>query len=335
MKYINEWSNKEIKTHVDSYVTGYEDLALNEVDIAGEGNMNFALRLKFSGDQSLIMKQSPPFCAKFPDIPAPQMRIESEQLYYKVANTNPKVFKRSPEILGFDSDARILYMSDLGEGSDYEACYEDQKLTNSELKTLCDYLSELHSIDCTNIHFENAPMRELNHQYIFDLPFKGAQGVIDLDEITPGLNDMSKKLSTMTQLKAKVSSLGEIYLKDAKCLIHGDYYPRSWLKTDKGIFIIDPEFGFEGRAEFDVAVFMAHMGMCSQYHNTFEYLKTNYLAQDGFDWDLALDFCAVEMLRRVFFVSQLPLKNDIKFKEKLFEASTNRLTKESHFEEII
>jgi len=61
------------------------------------------------------------------------------------------------------------------------------------------------------------------------------------------------------ELTLRAKELGDLYLSDGPTLLHGDFYPGSWLRTTQGIRIIDPEFAFTGAAEFDVGVFAAHL----------------------------------------------------------------------------
>ena len=50
---------------------------------AGEGNMNCVRRAILDTGASLIVKQSLPYVAKYPDIPAPIERIAREHAFYQ------------------------------------------------------------------------------------------------------------------------------------------------------------------------------------------------------------------------------------------------------------
>lgn len=333
MNYINNWSLDEFQEHLDVFVGSFKGLKIIDSKIAGEGNMNYAIRLFFENSGSIIIKQSPPYCAKFEDIPAPENRIFAERDFYKIANTSIKVKKFSPQILGFDSDSRIMYMTDLGVGSDFDFCYDHTRINKEALDKLVGYLNSLHLIDCAKIEFENFKMRELNHAYIFDLPFNGRNNAINLDEVTHGLTEISEKLRSDVKLQEIIIKLGHRYHNEGDKLVHGDFYPRSWLTTNNGLFVIDPEFGFKGLAEFDLGVFCSHLAMSAQLQSGLSSIKDSYYLE--FDNNLMLDFCAVEILRRLLYVSQLPVVNDIEFKLKLINASVRRLKDNSYlFEDI-
>ena len=67
-----------------------------------------------------------------------------------------------------------------------------------------------------------------------------------------------------TPLKNAAIQLGKRYLSEGTSLLHGDYYPGSWLKTKTGLRIIDPEFCFFGPKEYDLGVLRAHLKMAEQ-----------------------------------------------------------------------
>ena len=39
---------------------------------------------------------------------------------------------------------------------------------------------------------------------------------------------------------ARVAALGARYLEDGETLVHGDYFPGSWVRTGAGVAVIDP-----------------------------------------------------------------------------------------------
>ena len=143
MKYINEWNNNEFSEHLSKFTSIKEKVLISK--IAGEGNMNFTYRLSLSENKTVIIKQSPSFCAKFPTIPAPPKRIFSEKTYFELANTSEKLAKSTPDLLGFDPDLNILYMEDLGEGQDFENIYScnADSITDAQLEHLVLYLKDI------------------------------------------------------------------------------------------------------------------------------------------------------------------------------------------------
>ncbi|HEY0007966.1 MAG TPA: phosphotransferase [Tepidisphaeraceae bacterium] len=99
--------------------------------------------------------------------------------------------------------------------------------------------------------------------------------------------------------------MADRYLSDGACLLHGDFFPGSWLKTDHRLYVIDPEFCFFGDAEFDVGVAIAHLALARVDLATAEAFLTAYECE--LDLNLAARFAAVEVMRRLIGVAQLPL----------------------------
>ncbi len=91
-------------------------------------------------------------------------------------------------------------------------------------------------------------------------------------------------------------------------LLHGDYYPGSWLAHPrKGVMIIDPEFAFVGPPEFDVGVLLAHLLMAGYEQPEIVMQLGNYCSPPRFSQLLAWAFAGMEVIRRLLGVAQLPL----------------------------
>lgn len=283
----------KIGTHFDS------------IDYPIQGNMNLTIRLK-NKSQSIIVKHAPPFCAKFPDIPAPRERLKVEYLYYKQIEKNIALKNISPEMIFFDKDNNILGMQDLGTCKDYTYLYQcKDKISLKTLSLLANYLNNLHSIHVKSDRQElsNTLMRQLNHQYIFDLPLRDLE--FNLELLFPTKHDYVLKIKKDKSIRQIAKNLGEIYLKEGKQLIHGDFYPSSWITNNGKLYVIDPEFCFIGLAEFDLSVLFAHLLLSCHDKNEINHFRSVYTHH--VDFDLIQSFTASEIVRRLIYVSQLPL----------------------------
>ena len=150
----------------------------------------------------------------------------------------------------------------------------------------------------------------------------------DLDSIQSGLKNLAKKYTTDSFLKKKTEQLGNAYMSNGDTLLHGDYYPGSWMQTSDGIKIIDPEFSFMGPPEFDSGVLAAHLIMSGHRQNTIvDLFAINYKPNKNFNIDLAQRFTAVEIFRRIIGIAQLPLEMSITEKSDLLEKAYRWLKK--------
>ena len=98
-------------------------------------------------------------------------------------------------------------------------------------------------------------------------------------------------------------------------LIHGDYYPGSWLYANEKRFIIDPEFSFIGPKEFDLGVMAAHLVLTTGNKTAIDYIFEYY--PNSFNRDLMSQYCGAEMIRRIIGIAQLPMKRKINEKKEL------------------
>jgi len=295
---LNFWKSGEQITHSE---------------VPGESNMNLVLRIK-TNLGSYILKQSKSYVRKYPQIPAPISRIEVEHQFLTLLSTNPYLASHSPKVLHYDSNSHLMLLEDLGEGSDYLSIYGGaRQFQSDELIHLLEYLMHLHQVHVSD--FPNTDgMRTLNHEHIFEFPFLEENG-FDLNQIHAGLQEASLPYKRDAVLKAKIHSLGQRYLKTGKTLIHGDFYPGSWLEVASGIKIIDPEFGGLGDPEFDLGVLLAHLDLAQQDEKLSKLVQENY--NSPLDWSLVEEYRGVELLRRLIGIAQLPVSLSLDEKKSL------------------
>ena len=274
---------------------------------AGAGNMNRTLRIS-TGTGSIVLKQSVPFVAKYPEIPAPHGRDRVEAAFYREVANCPELAGAMPACLGHVGEHHLLAFEDLGTAADFTSAYRDGDLAG--LDGLGAWLTLLHGRTSADPVFENADMRALNHAHIFEIPFVADNG-LDLDGITPGLGALQRLASENASVMSRARELGSEYLgARTGVLLHGDFYPGSWLRHADGPKVIDPEFAFVGPPEFDAGVLLAHLVLTGHAPR----LPGSYVPPPGFDTAAAHGFAGIEILRRLLGVAQLPLDADIRTK---------------------
>lgn len=286
---------------------------ISQVSVPGESNMNLVLRIK-TNQGSYILKQAKSYVRKYPQIPAPISRIKIEYQFLKLLDSNLFLASLSPKVLHYDAQNNLMLLEDLGEGSDFLSLYEGQRqLKSDEIKHLVAYLMHLHQLQVSSFP-TTRPMRTLNHEHIFNFPFLEENG-FELDTIQPGLQEVSLSYKIDPVLKQRIQALGNRYLADGKVLMHGDFYPGSWLQVPSGIKIIDPEFGGLGDAEFDLGVFLAHLDLSEQAEDLSAQVQKQYTLP--VDWSLIQQYRGVEILRRLIGIAQLPVSLSLDEKKSL------------------
>lgn len=299
-----------------------KDESITTLEKPGEGNMNFVLRVR-TDRQSLIVKQARPWVEKYPQIEAPLERIRVEAEFYQLVRQDEVLASFTPRLIAWDPDNYIVLMEDLGRGADFLSIYQkEERISANELRTIVRFLSRLHhryfSAEQQEAFPSNQALKKLNHEHIFNFPYMEENG-FDLDTVQPGLQALAMPYKKDAALKNKIANLGEYYLGSGSRLIHGDYYPGSWLKTSGGIRIIDPEFAYFGRAEFDLGVMIAHLKMARARPEDFALLQDYYEKPSEFDDGLRQAFTGVEIMRRIIGIAQLPLAVSLAEKKDLME----------------
>jgi len=284
-------------------------------EIPGAGNMNYVIRVK-TDSRTFILKQSRPWVEKYPSIDAPIERIEIEAEYYRRLNGKPELEGHSPEIYKVDLDNFVILMEDLGNVEDYTNLYASGSVIDEkDVKLLAQYLKALHTIE-SDTYPANLEMRKLNHEHIFNYPFVSDNG-FNLDDVQDGLSKLSINEKTDQELVKIIRADGERYLaKTGGALLHGDFYPGSWMKSNK-LYIIDAEFSFAGPVEFDLGVYIAHMKMTEQSEDKIDLFLSVYGNDNHFDSKLTYRFAGIEILRRFLGVAQLPVSHSVEYKAEL------------------
>jgi len=297
--------------------------SVRRIEKAGNGNMNLVLRV-MTDRQSVIVKQARPWVEKYPTIAAPVDRILAETAFYENVSALPELAAMMPAVIARDKGRKLLVLEDLGAASDYSSLYGPEDSSESRdavFEQATQWLGMLHQCPSKpDEKFGSDLLRELNHAHMFSIPLSNPPA-IELDKVCEGLEQASESLRNDKQLFAAVDRLGEIYLRPDNShvtVLHGDYYPGSWLSTSEGFRVIDPEFCFFGPPEFDLGVMLAHFIFCKAAADplTVEQIIEMYRQVNTSELSIPLikGFAGVELIRRLIGVAQLPLDADLQLR---------------------
>ena len=288
---------------------------------AGEGNMNCTVRAT-TDRRSVVVKQSRPWVEKYPQFAAPWDRACREMEFYGLVRSVPGVASRMPRLLAGDPGARVLVLEDLGTGGDHTDIYRGGTIGAADLQVLADYLTCLHAAFAMTEpgpSLPNREMRDINHAHIFRIPLDAENG-LELDAVEPGLQVAAARLKGDPAFVAEVARLGrDVYLADGPCLLHGDFFPGSLVRTTGGPRVIDPEFCFFGRPEIDVAVFLAPLLMAGPAAAAPVDFFGRYRSPVASELRLILQLAGVEIMRRVIGYAQLPLPTGSGLRARLLD----------------
>jgi 5-methylthioribose kinase len=291
---------------------------------AGEGNMNLTLRVRTTR-RTFILKQARPWVEKYDAIAAPWDRMLFEQRFYERVRALPEVASRMPRFLAADPAARAVLLEYLPGASDCTGIYGGKTMTEGEVRELAVYLRALHdgthgAVDLAE--FANRAMRALNHDHIFVIPLAPEHG-LPLEGYERGLDAAAASLKADRDYVTKVREAGARYLGDGPCLVHGDFFPGSWLRSAGGLRVIDPEFCFAGSPEFDLGCAVAHLVLGRQPAASIRFFLAAYTngAARGYDAPWVARYAAAEIMRRLIGVAQLPIPASTGVRAELLERS--------------
>ena len=131
------------------------------------------------------------------------------------------------------------------------------------------------------------------------------------------MSSLAKPYQTDEALKKVISKIGEKYLTEGNVLLHGDYYPGSWMQKNEHIFVIDPEFSFRGFAEFDLGVLAAHCIIITMNKEVLLQIEQQY--NQSIDASLLAQITGIEIMRRLIGLAQLALNHTLEEKKTLLE----------------
>jgi 5-methylthioribose kinase len=301
--------------------------------------MNLTLRV-VTTQRSLVVKQARPWVERYPQIEAPLERAEFERRFYEEVQSDAWLAGMMPRFLGALPQQHLLVLEDLGESLDgthrypnalrkenggVEGLATDRGDPPDDLlvDTLVRWLARLHARPVTEAiraSFQNDRLGRLNHQHIFVIPL-AEPPALDLDSITPGLARCGRELARSTTLVDRCRRLGTRYLADGPSLLHGDFYPGSWLETARGVRVIDPEFCRCGAPEFDLGVMLGHLRLIEPHVDWRGRMRDGYrsVSATTVDWELVDAFSGAEIMRRLLGVAQLPLQATLDWKMELLQ----------------
>lgn len=310
----------DLDTPIDLLEQSLQDLGWIEkervldISSAGEGNMNVVLRIKTT-ERSFILKQSRPYVQKYPSIPAPIERINVEVKFYKSLD-NSQISTYLPDVLHYAPEHHLLMMKDLGDIKDMTSIYGTRSIEDITLKALVDIAYHTHTASLGMDFPPNLELRQLNHQHIFVLPYSSDNG-FSLDDVQAGLQDLAKPYQDNQTLNSAIKEVGDKYMSDGSILIHGDYYPGSWMMSGKQIYVLDPEFAHLGYAEFDIGVMSAHIIIATHDPSYLDKIIALYAGELQTS-DLRR-MTGIEIFRRLIGLAQLPLTRSLEEKKELLD----------------
>ena len=301
---IEEWTNDEWTLYLKNLGWIPNGSTVFSVDRMPGGNMNLSLKVKHR-DGILFLKQGRPWVEKFPEYAAPWGRTELEAEFYRATKDISEISSFMPRFIGVDVKNQVMAIDFLDASIDGGVVYRSQTGTQfyrDHSRALLGYLEALKGIDPRKISqkFSENKLRPLNAYHIYDFPFLDTQIALIAEKSGESLSWLRSSNFNLVrdQLKADYFSTGPT-------LLHGDFYPGSFLLHGGKLMIIDPEFCILGRSEFDVGNLMGHLILAGGDASEIELEWQSSLFFRSLDISYIRKVAGVEILRRLLGVAKV------------------------------
>jgi 5-methylthioribose kinase len=195
---------------------------------------------------SLIAKYAPPFVASRPEVPLSPLRLRYEALCLNHFGGRTGAVS-SPRLLAYFKAAGMVLMEDCGDLPDLGAVLKERTVDG---RPLGEWLRALHTRTAGHSEFR-ALLRNRDVQEVrFEEQYCKVGGWL-----------LSQRVPDAERLGGVAEALGNRLLREGRCVIMGDLWPRSVLVAPSVLRVIDWEFSHFGSPVQDVAHLAAHCWM--------------------------------------------------------------------------
>ncbi|QSR88556.1 methylthioribose kinase [Methylacidiphilum caldifontis] len=252
-----------------------------------------------TSQRTFILKQSRPWIECCPSSRAPLSRIFKEAEFYMICSKDFFLKSYVPSLLFVDNSNYLLILSDIGEKNLSAVC-EDEPFSIEELDLLLEFLSYLHHAFYKKkliVRFENQAMRKYHWRNLFVTPMKPRKTALNSKNDEP-IYGLKRKFLADWKFYSAMKHAAFQYLDQGPTLIHGNFLPSSWIRTETGVGIVNFESMICGRAEIDLGLLLAHLLLLGLTEH-FLHALNHYKQLMVFDIDFAFRIAGAEIFRQV------------------------------------
>jgi 5-methylthioribose kinase len=227
------------------------------VEKAGDGNINWVRRAILPGGRSFVVKQARPALERFPQYQVDTARIVFEARYYETVRPHDHE-GLCPAVHGFDEDARVLVLEDLGGAERLDRALARGACPLAAAAALGRFLGRVHAAtaDAPGLaaRFANDAMRCLHGDHIFLLPFRDNDFPLEA-----AVAERAARVRADAELVVAADAAHARYLEPRGALVHGDVQAGNVLLPEAGPRLLDAEIAHVGDPAFDLGTLVAHL----------------------------------------------------------------------------
>jgi len=183
--------------------------------------------------------------------PAQRDRFHAESLFHRAARISRCDREPLPTLVHQDANEQCLVFEDAGPEVDGGAV-----LTESEVEALAWFLINVHH------HSQSVPVcarhcsegiRRWHAARLFPAGLAARRG--------RDYRWRQRLFGEDVEVVSVLERSREALIDGGANLVHGDFVPGNWVRTTAGLRVVDAEFSFFGRPEFDVGAFLAGLAL--------------------------------------------------------------------------
>jgi len=294
IKSVAEIKNCDLPTY--QIITSYSDLLVKRVDVLQDAQYEVGL-------------------------------LKTEAAFCQLIGNYEYLSRFTPLFRGYDEGEKILVYDSIEDGKNFSAIYKSHLIEQEEIQLLTKWLSLLH-----RLRFEKKAhgQFDLTNNKIFSGLFKQEipAAMVEKDAAySAELIALYREINKDERVLKRIEALASSYAQKSETLIHGNFTPLNWFRSDSGVAIANPSFARFGPPEFDLGLFVAHLSLALVPKEKIEIVFDSYENRDEIDLTLMNHFAALEILYWQFYGRKQIVSGNLKISKSLIEYAWELLVK--------
>jgi len=245
--------------------------------------------------------------------------LKAEAAFCQLIENYEYLSRFMPLFRGYDEGEKILIYDSIEDGKNLSTLYNNRIIEHEEIQLLTKWLSLLH-----RLRFEKniRGQFDTSNNKIFSGLFKQEipAAILENDAAYSGeMILLYEEINKDENVLKRIDALSSIYAQESETLIHGNFTPSNWFRSDSGVAIANPCFARFGSPEFDLGLFIAHLKLAQVAQEKIDIVLDSYENRDDINLTLMNHFVALEILYWQFYGRKQFVSGNLKMSKSLVE----------------
>jgi 5-methylthioribose kinase len=223
--------------------------------------------------------------------------LNTEEAFYELTQQYEYLARFMPFLHKSKQTENTLVFEDLLDAQDCTSMYKDHIIEQDEIRVMTKWLSLLH-----RLRFDQQQKSKL---VSFGKKGAGMAPLFNHQEFNvrlhePEMRARYQELNEDSEVLKKINDLSEFFYRESETLIHGNFVPVNWIRSDSGMTIVNPRARF-GAPEYDLGLFIAHLRLGQIAQPKVEIIFSSYEDIEEVDFKFIDYFTGFEILYQQFY----------------------------------